>query len=90
MNAIRLGLTGAVLVVAVSTAAPAGATLAADDSAADLVATLQQQGYSVQINGSVDVPLTLCRVTDVHGLTNTVRAIGSTTAYIDVSCASDN
>ena len=63
-------------------------------SAADTVASLRAEGYHVQINGSANVPLSLCKVTGVHGLNNSnVDSSGSridedlfTTIYVDVRC----
>jgi len=52
----------------------------------DTVAALQQQGYNVALNGIADVPLSECIVTDVHGLSD----VRPTTAYVDISCPSDN
>lgn len=55
--AAALGLAGT------ATAVPFGGS-----SAADTVATLPSQGFSVQINGTVNVPLSRCTTTGVHGL----------------------
>jgi hypothetical protein len=86
LAATALGLAGA------AAAAPTGAA-----SAADTVKSLQAEGYSVQINGPANVPLSQCRVTSVHGLSNTnIDAAGHpvdptqfTTVYVDVACADD-
>ena len=62
-------------------------------NAADAVKELQAEGYNVQINGSVSVPLSECRTTGVHGVPNTADSSGPTsgpvpftTVYVDVSC----
>jgi hypothetical protein len=92
---IATGLIGLVAAAAVglpvAAAVPTGST-----SAADTVRTLQDMGYSVQINGSVTEPLSQCKVTGVHGLTatdSTGRRVNPTqfdTAYVDVDCPSDS
>jgi len=51
----------------------------ARSSAADTVADLRAQGYSVQVNGSRNGPLSECSV-------NNIRTMGSTTAFVDLSC----
>jgi hypothetical protein len=84
LAATALGLAGA------AAAAPTGSS-----SAAEVVSGLQAQGYSVQINGIADVPLSECTVTGVHGLSNTDAAGNRidptefTTVYVDISCPSD-
>ena len=79
-------------VAAIGFAAPAGAALAGDNSAADVITNLQQQGYSVQINGAATVALAECRATGVHGVPDSggTPALRSTTVYVDISCPSDN
>ncbi|HZA08935.1 hypothetical protein [Mycobacterium sp.] len=80
LTAIAVGLAGA------ATAAPSGS-----GSAADVMGSLQSQGYSVQLNGTVSAPLSACVVNDVHGLPRgTGGASGFTTVYIDVSCPPTN
>ena len=54
LGAAALGLAGA------ATAFPNAGT------AADVVDSLKAEGYNVQVNGLVQVPLKLCNVTDVH------------------------
>ena len=96
MYAMRLGLAAAGLLVAAGLAAagPASAASAVDMSAADTVRQLTDEGYSVQINGTAEVPLSECRTTGVHGIPDGVRGdmdpVRSTTVYVDISCPSDN
>jgi hypothetical protein len=63
------------------------------------VKSFQDQGFNVRLNGSTNnVPLSRCRVTDVHGLSNSnVDASGRiidptqrTTVFLDISCPTDN
>lgn len=76
MSAAALGLAGT------ATAVPFGGS-----SAADTVATLQSQGFSVQINGAVTVPLNRCITTGVHGLPGPeVGPQGSGVVFVDVDC----
>jgi len=84
LAAAALGLAGA------SAAAPTGGS-----SAADTVKSLQDQGYSVQLNGRADGPLSKCTVTGVHGLPNTdaagrINSTQFTTVYVDISCPSNS
>jgi hypothetical protein len=72
--------------VAMATAVTAAAVPTGNSSAADAVKTLQDMGYSVQVNGEVVGPVSECTVTAVHGLSET--AFG--TAYVDVTCPSGN
>jgi hypothetical protein len=60
-------------------------------TAADLVDSLKAEGYNVQINGLVQVPLTLCTATDVHPPLDesaTLREKQHTQVFVDVSCPS--
>jgi|KBSSwiStaDraftv2_1062776.scaffolds.fasta_scaffold01037_12 hypothetical protein len=85
MSAAALGLAGT------ATAVPFGGS-----NASDAVATLQSQGFSVQINGTVNVPLSRCTVLGVHGLPGPEVAgrqgspssgeQGSGTVFVDVDC----
>jgi hypothetical protein len=72
----------------------ANTAAAGNQSAADAIANLQAKGHHVQLNGSANVPLSLCKVTGVHGLNNSnIDPSGSridedlfTTVYVDVDC----
>ena len=71
-----------------ATAAPTGG-----GNAADTVKELQSDGYNVQINGSVSVPLSECTTTGVHGLPNAAGSSGPhsgpvtfANVEVDVSC----
>ena len=96
MYAKRLGpvLAGLLVTAGMAAAGPASAMSAVDTSAADTVRQLTDEGYSVQINRTAEVPLSECRTTGVHGIPNSVGGdmdpLRSTTVYVDVSCPSDN
>ena len=96
MYAIRLvpAVAGLLVTAGLAAAGPASARLAVDMSAADTVRQLTDEGYSVQINGTAEVPLSECRTTGVHGIPDgavaTMDPLRSTTVYVDISCPSDN
>lgn len=85
---------GALATAALGFAGAAAAALPSQGSAAETVTVLQSEGYNVHVNGPQDVPLSQCKVTDVHGLSNSnVDAAGHRidpttfmTIYVDVSC----
>lgn len=80
--AVAAGLLGAAWPAAPVSAAPTGGT-----RAPDVVRELTAAGYNVQINGANGVPLSQCRVTDVHGVPATrTTALQFTTVYVDVEC----
>jgi hypothetical protein len=84
-SAAALGLSGT------ATAVPFGGS-----PASDTVATLQSQGFTVQINGTVNVPLSRCITTGVHGLPGPEAAgrqgspatgeQGTGVVFVDVDC----
>ena len=96
MYLIRLvpAVAGLLVTAGSAAAGPASAMSAVDMSAADTVRQLTDEGYSVQINGTAEVPLSECRTTGVHGIPNGAGGdmvpLRSTTVYVDVSCPSDN
>ncbi|HVQ52609.1 MAG TPA: hypothetical protein VMS92_21435 [Mycobacterium sp.] len=59
---------------------------------ADIVVDdLKAEGYNVQVNGLVQVPLKLCTVTDVHPRLDdsaTLQEKQHTQVFVDVSCPS--
>ena len=60
-------------------------------TAADVVDNLTAEGYNVQVNGLVQVPLKLCNVTDVHPTLDdsaTLQEKQHTQVFVDVSCPS--
>jgi len=60
-------------------------------TAADVVDSLKAEGYNVQVNGLVQVPLKLCTATDVHPTldeTDTLKEKQHTQVFVDVSCPS--
>ncbi|WP_442930407.1 hypothetical protein OG976_02525 [Mycobacterium sp. NBC_00419] len=99
----KVVLTAAIAGMALATAlvAPGAATaIPPSGSAADVVKTLQDQGYSVQFNGTVLGPLARCSVTGVHGLVVMMMSDGTLMlpmdktnpgdVFVDVSCPSSN
>jgi hypothetical protein len=79
LGAAALGLAGA------AAAFPNAGT-------ADIVVDdLKAEGYNVQVNGLVQVPLKLCTVTDVHPRlddASTLEEKQHTQVFVDVSCPS--
>ncbi len=70
-----------------SATAPASAAPTGGARAPDVVRDLTAAGYTVQINGDNGIPLSQCRVTDVHGVPATPTiALQFTTVYVDVVC----
>ena len=60
-------------------------------TAADVVDGLEAEGYNVQVNGLVQVPLKLCSATDVHPTlldSATPEEKQQTMVFVDVSCPS--
>jgi len=94
--AIRTAVFGIMAVAIAGSAATAAAAPTGGTSAADTVQSLQDKGYSVQIYGSATEPLSQCKVTGVHGMSNTDAAGHQlvpnqfNTAYVDVDCPSDS
>ena len=73
----------------------AGATAAFPNAgtAVDVVSGLKDEGYNVQVNGIIAVPLSRCRVLDVHPtLTDgaTLEEKRHTMVFVDVLCPSHN
>ena len=94
---VTLAAFGAMSTSALGLAGPSAAVPFGGSSAADTVATLQSQGFSVQINGTVNVPLNRCVITTgVHGLPGPEAAgrqgspatgeQGSGVVFVDVDC----
>jgi hypothetical protein len=79
LGAAALGLAGA------AAAFPNAGT------AADIVDGLKAEGYNVQINGLVEVPLKLCAATGIHPTLDdsaTLQEKQHTQVFVDVSCPS--
>jgi hypothetical protein len=87
---IMAGILCALATTAVGWAGAAPAAPTGGSSAADVVRSLEAQGYSVQINGSVTASLSQCLVTGVHGDTVKKDPTQFSTVYIDVSCPPSN
>ncbi len=58
-------------------------TAAADAPAAETIAGLQAEGYSVQMNGGGSQPLSECTISGVHGAS--ASNVGGT-VYVDMAC----
>ena len=100
---MKFAMTAATICIAVSAAlcTPGiAAAIPTSGSAADVVKALQDQGYSVQFNGTLSGPLSRCTVDGVHGLTVMMMPDGSLmmrmdpnnpgVAYVDLSCPIGN
>jgi len=88
---ITAATIGALAVIALGWAGSAAAAPTGGSSAADVVNSLQAQGYNVQTNGSVTAPLSECIVTGVHGdSAGRTASTQFTTVYVDVSCPPSN
>ena len=84
---ITAATIGALAVIALGWAGSAAAAPTGGSSAADVVNSLQAQGY----NGSVTAPLSECIVTGVHGdSAGRTASTQFTTVYVDVSCPPSN
>ncbi|MGX9788090.1 hypothetical protein [Mycobacterium sp. MMS18-G62] len=98
MRGLAIG-TATVGILALATLGLAGTAAAAPtggSNAADAVNQLKAQGYTVQINGDQNAPLSECVTTQVSGLSGTNSAgkpltpaqVG--TVYVTVSCDDDH
>jgi hypothetical protein len=84
LAAVALG-AAALGLAATATAFPNAGT------AEDVVSSLEAEGYNVQVNGLVQVPLKLCTATDVHPTlleSDSPEVKGQTQVFVDVSCPS--
>lgn len=96
----RLGIAaaGALALAFTGPGLASASAVAGKRSAVDTVAELEAAGHHVQLNGSVNVPLSQCDVTGVHGLNNSnIDEDGNriddrlyTTVYVDLSCETAN
>ncbi|HZN79377.1 MAG TPA: hypothetical protein VFC01_06770 [Mycobacterium sp.] len=84
LAAVALG-AAALGLAATATAFPNAGT------AEDVVDSLKAEGYNVQVNGLVQVPLKLCTATDVHPTldeSDSLQDKQHTMVFVDVSCPS--
>jgi hypothetical protein len=96
---LTAAVVGATLITAL-TGAGTAAAIPPSGTAADVVKALQDEGYSVQLNGSVIGPLSRCTVNGVHGLVVMMMPDGTLMmqmdpsnpgdVFVDVSCPSSN
>lgn len=83
MHPARVATAGLIALSAtVLGAAPAFAAPSGTASATETVEDLRAQGYSVQVNGTRNGPLSNCSVEAVRGLSDTPGS----TVYVDLSC----
>jgi hypothetical protein len=90
-NVITLALTTGALAAAGLGMAGTAAAFPNDGTAEDVVSELETEGYNVQVNGLVQVPLSTCRVTDVHPTlpdSATLQDKMHTMVFVDVACPS--
>jgi hypothetical protein len=88
--AIATGAAGVLAAVAFGSAAAAGAAPTGPGSASEVVKSLQDQGYNVQLNGIRFGSLSDCSVTAIHNPDATGQTTPFTTVYVDISCPSNN
>ncbi|MGI9164303.1 MAG: hypothetical protein ACR2JI_15470 [Mycobacterium sp.] len=99
MNVIAAA--AAVAGIAAATLGSAGYAAADSTNAADIVAQLQGQGYTVQFNMPSEMNLSRCTVSGVSGLTVMMMSDGSLmsmmappgsrgTAYVTLNCPDSN
>lgn len=91
---------GALTIAGLGFAGAAAAAPGGGSNAQDTITRLTDQGYSVQINrnaGWSDAPLDRCIVDGIHGLYPDVKQgqpipadRPATTAYVDVSCSTND
>ena len=93
MRTITIAI-GVAAVAALGLAPAAAAAPTGGSPAGETVDWLQEQGYSVHLNGTPNGPLSQCITTGVHGLRDSnVDAHGRqvdptqhTAVYVDISC----
>jgi hypothetical protein len=90
--AIGTAILGIVAAAALRLVGSAAAAPTGGSNAADAVNQLQAQGYTVQINGDKNAPLSQCITTQVSGLSGTNAAgkpltpAQAGTVYVTVAC----
>jgi hypothetical protein len=94
--AIAIGAAGALAAAALGLAGAAVAAPSGLGSASDIVKGLEQQGYTVMVNGNRSAPLSECGVTAIHNPARSEwtpasgRVTQFTTVFVDISCPSNN
>jgi hypothetical protein len=98
LGKVRATIFGLLAITVVAPAAPASAD---SGSAADIVAMLQAQGYSVAFNMPSEMALYRCTVSGVRGIPVMMMSDGAlmvsmgtpnpnTTVYVDLDCPDSN
>ncbi|MGX9789573.1 hypothetical protein [Mycobacterium sp. MMS18-G62] len=90
-NIVITSLTAGALAAAALSMAGAAAAFPNAGTAADVVSGLKDEGYNVQVNGIVAVPLSTCAVTGIHPTLSsnaTLEEKQHTMVFVDVSCPS--
>jgi hypothetical protein len=88
--AIGTGIVGVLAVGSLGLAGTAAALALGGSSADNIINQLRSQGYNVQLNlnGTRDVPLSECTVTDVRELPNTASPDGRSVPRSSPPCTS--
>lgn len=84
---VALAALTAMAVASFAFTAQASAAGGSGSSASDTIDRLQAEGYTVQLNGIADAPLSQCVVTGIEGLRG---ATAFSTVYVDISCPTYN
>jgi hypothetical protein len=90
-NFVTTSLTAGALAAAALGLAGTAAAFPNAGTAEDIINGLEAEGYNVQINGLVQVPLKLCTATDVHPTldeSDTLQDKQHTQVFVDVKCPS--
>lgn len=83
LSAACMALTaGSLGMASAASAAPAGAS-----SVEETIYDLRSQGYTVQLNGTRNGPLSNCSVDSVRGASD--AAVPGATVYVDLSCPAE-
>jgi hypothetical protein len=88
---IAAGAAGVLAAAALGLAGAAAAAPAGPGSASDVVKSLQDQGYNVQLNGERTSPLSDCIVDGVNPtVSGPANPTQFTTVYVNISCPPTN
>src|ERR1700758_3925247 len=89
--AIATGAAGGLAAAALGLAAAEAPAPTGTGSATDVVTSLQESGYNVQLNGDRTAPLSQCIVLGVHPtVSEPAKPTEFTTVYFDISCPPRN
>jgi hypothetical protein len=89
--ALSVGTAAVLAAAALGLAGPAAAAPAGPGSASDVIKQLQEEGYSVQLNGDRTAPLSECNVLGVNpSVSGPASPTEFTTVYVNISCPPRN